>query len=57
MRVTGEKEIITEDEAKGSVSELRHVCVVNLGLWRTGSTSLATAASSIGMKVYREFPE
>jgi glycosyltransferase involved in cell wall biosynthesis len=57
MGAIGEKEIITEDEAKGSVSEPRHVCVVNLGLWRTGSTTLATTASIILMTVYRIFPE
>jgi hypothetical protein len=57
MRATGKKESIAEDEAKGGDLVPRHLCVVNLGLWRTGSTTLATAAGSIGMKVYRDFPE
>jgi hypothetical protein len=55
MGATGERENITKHEAKGGDLVPHHVCVVNLGLWRTGSTTLATAACSIGMKVYRDF--
>jgi GT2 family glycosyltransferase len=51
------KESLAEDEAKGGVSKPRHVCVVNLGLWRTGSTTLAAAAGNVGMRVHSNFPD
>ncbi len=57
MGATGEREVIMKDKVKGGDLVPHHLCIVNLGLWRTGSTTLATAASSIGMKVYRDFPE
>lgn len=33
------------------------VVVVNVGLYRTGSTTLAKAAELAGFQVYREFPD
>jgi hypothetical protein len=35
----------------------RHVCVVNLGLYQTGTTRFATAAELLGLAVDRAFPE
>ena len=32
-------------------------CVVNLGLYRSGTTTLAAAAEKLGWKTYREFPK
>lgn len=34
-----------------------HHCMLNLGLYRTGSTSLAAAASRLGFRVFRSFPD
>ena len=31
-------------------------CIVNLGMYKTGTTSLAAAAKSLSLKVYDEFP-
>ena len=31
-------------------------CIVNLGLYRTGTTTLAEAARSLQFNVYRKFP-
>jgi hypothetical protein len=41
-------------EHKGMSS---HSCIVNLGLFRTGTTTLAKATKSIGLRVFRTFPE
>ena len=35
----------------------RHVCIVNVGLFRSGTTTLAEAAKSLGMKANRKFPD
>lgn len=34
----------------------RHGCIVNIGLFRSGTTTLAETASSLGLKAYRTFP-
>jgi glycosyltransferase involved in cell wall biosynthesis len=36
---------------------MAHCCFVNLGLFRSGTTTLATAAESLKLLVHREFPE
>ena len=33
-----------------------HKCIVNVGLYRSGTTTLADAASVIGLRAYRDFP-
>ena len=33
-----------------------HVCIVNVGLYRSGTTTLVEAAKRLGLKGYREFP-
>lgn len=35
----------------------QHVCIVNVGTFRTGTTTLVEAAKSLGLKTYRKFPE
>jgi glycosyltransferase involved in cell wall biosynthesis len=35
----------------------QHVCIVNVGLYRSGTTTLAQAAKNLGLKAYRKFPE
>jgi glycosyltransferase involved in cell wall biosynthesis len=35
---------------------MTHTCIVNLGLYRTGTTTLGKAFRSLGFKVYREWP-
>lgn len=35
----------------------RHVCIVNVGLFRSGTTTLAEAAASLGFGAYRTFPK
>lgn len=35
----------------------RHVCIVNVGLFRSGTTTLAEAAKNLGLNAYREFPK
>ena len=35
----------------------RHVCIVNVGLFRSGTTTLTEAAKCLGLKPYREFPD
>ena len=32
-------------------------CIVNIGLYRTGTTTLAHAAKKLNLKIYREFPD
>jgi glycosyltransferase involved in cell wall biosynthesis len=39
------------------MSDRRRCCIVNLGLFRSGTTTLAHAAESIGLRAYRQFPE
>jgi glycosyltransferase involved in cell wall biosynthesis len=34
----------------------RHVCILNVGLYRSGTTTLAETASKLGLRVYRTFP-
>ena len=34
----------------------QHVCIVNVGLYRTGTTTLAEASKSLELRAYREFP-
>jgi hypothetical protein len=34
-----------------------HVCIVNVGLFRSGTTTLVEAARSLGLQAYREFPD
>ena len=34
----------------------QHVCIVNVGLYRSGTTTLIEAARRLGMNVFREFP-
>lgn len=35
----------------------RHVCIVNVGLYRSGTTTLAEAALKLGRKAFRDFPK
>ena len=35
----------------------QHVCIVNVGLYRSGTTTLAKAASELGLKTYGRFPD
>jgi glycosyltransferase involved in cell wall biosynthesis len=35
----------------------QHTCIVNVGLFRSGTTTLAMAAESLGLNSYRKFPE
>jgi glycosyltransferase involved in cell wall biosynthesis len=34
----------------------QHLCIVNVGLYRSGTTTLATAAEILELKTYRKFP-
>ncbi|KAL7581040.1 hypothetical protein ACA910_005845 [Epithemia clementina (nom. ined.)] len=36
---------------------MRKVCILNIGLYRTGSTTFASAAAKCGLGVFREFPK
>lgn len=38
-------------------SSLEHSCVVNLGLYRSGTTTLSKAADRVGLRPYRTFPD
>ena len=38
-------------------SRRKHVCIVNIGIFRSGTTTLFEAAKSLGLKVCRKFPE
>lgn len=38
------------------VSNKQRICVVNTGLYRSGTTSLAEAAKSLGLTAFRDFP-
>lgn len=33
------------------------LCIVNVGLYRSGTTTLAKAATNLGLRAYREFPD
>lgn len=37
--------------------ERRHVCIVNVGLFRSGTTTLSEAAKRLGLTAYRKFPD
>ena len=47
---------ILEESTTGKSSSAR-LCIVNLGHFRTGTTTLATAAEALGLRVHRKFPE
>lgn len=42
--------------ARGSISRKEHTCVVNLGLYRSGTTTLAEAFTKLELKAYSHFP-
>ncbi len=35
---------------------MEHTCIVNVGIFRSGTTTLAEAAAQLGYKIYRRFP-
>ena len=35
---------------------MEHTCIVNVGIFRSGTTTLAEAAAQLGYKIYRGFP-
>ncbi|CAJ1950826.1 unnamed protein product [Cylindrotheca closterium] len=43
--------------AEPRASRLEGICVVNVGHYRSGSTTLAGAATLLGLNVYRKFPD
>lgn len=40
----------------GKGSRKEHTCVVNIGLYRSGTTTLAQAFTKLELKAYRHFP-
>ena len=42
--------------ANGKGGRKEHTCVVNIGLYRSGSTTLAEAFAKLGLKAHRHFP-
>lgn len=44
------------NQANGSISRKEHTCVVNVGLYRSGTTTLAEAFTKLELKAYGYFP-
>jgi len=40
----------------GKGNRTEHICVVNVGLYRSGTTTLAEAFTKLGLKAYHHFP-
>lgn len=41
---------------KSKAKNKHHICFVNIGLYRSGTTTLAEAAKRLGMNVHRKYP-
>ncbi len=48
---------ITLQQMNDSNQQTSHTCIVNLGLFRSGTTTLVEAAKALGLKTFREFPK